>query len=254
MWYIKARESLSMRLRKCVWSALHSLARCLQQGTPRSALRSWSLGQRQVEAVYDIADVEVSSAFCLIRAQGYCVAHNCNFALLYGASDSKVADTITQGGNAVTKLDVRFIFDDFYDNNPELKEWMQECMDRADETHCAFTPFGRVRDLSDFYERGDIAGARRRAINTPIQGGCGDWLKLCLPQIDKLLVEEYPGKAFVTMLIHDELVVDIDESDEELMWEIVARIRSAMVNEPLRRKVGWPVPLAVDIEGGYTWS
>jgi DNA polymerase-1 len=89
-------------------------------------------------------------------------------------------------------------------------------------------------------DRWEEDSINRRAINAPIQGGSQDILKKAIINIKQKL-----GLAF-TLMVHDELVYEIDEDGHEYVME---EIKEIMQN-------AWmlPVPLIVSSNASKTWE
>jgi DNA polymerase-1 len=91
------------------------------------------------------------------------------------------------------------------------------------------------------------AAMDRQRLNTPVQGTGADGLKLALALLWERR-DQAPG-AFPVLAVHDEIVVECDESQADAA---VAWVKAAMVDAmtPLIA----PVPVEVGVEVGGTWG
>ena len=86
--------------------------------------------------------------------------------------------------------------------------------------------------------------AEGAAVNTPIQGSAAEIMKLAMINIDQKL-EECKMESRMVLTVHDELVFDaVQEEEEEL---------SRMVGEVMENAMILEVPLQVDIGRGKNW-
>ena len=88
------------------------------------------------------------------------------------------------------------------------------------------------------------AFGKRVAMNAPIQGGAADIMKLAMIKVEEALVREGLD-AKIVMQVHDELVVEVKDSEIEACKEIVKR--------EMENVVSLTVPLTVDVTSGKNW-
>ena len=88
---------------------------------------------------------------------------------------------------------------------PKVKDTLQQLGMKAVRTHFSETLLGRRR----YYKFGDFyKGIERKGRNTPIQGTCGDIIKMA---IKFLMARLRPYDAKIINVVHDELVIEIKE-------------------------------------------
>jgi DNA polymerase-1 len=87
--------------------------------------------------------------------------------------------------------------------------------------------------------------AERTAINTPIQGGAADLIKLAMINLERRLTK---GKlrAWIILQIHDELLFEVP--DEEI------NETRKIVKEEMEGAMRLSVPLAVETKVGRNWA
>jgi DNA polymerase-1 len=87
--------------------------------------------------------------------------------------------------------------------------------------------------------------AERAAINAPMQGTAADLIKLAMIAVSRWITENALGTRLV-MQVHDELVLEVPDSEVELVRERVPALMSGVA--PLR------VPLVADVGVGDNWD
>jgi DNA polymerase I-like protein with 3'-5' exonuclease and polymerase domains len=118
---------------------------------------------------------------------------NGNFAILYGAGDARLAETI--GGTLQEAQDLRRAI---YSASPEIARFVEDVQNKTAQRKGRYiwNWMGRLfwfQDLSKSY----------KAPNALIQGGCADVVKQAMVKVD----EEFPGTMVLS--IHDEIVLEI---------------------------------------------
>ena len=81
-------------------------------------------------------------------------------------------------------------------------------------------------------------------MNSSIQGTAADIIKIAMIRVSRRLREENL-KSRLILQIHDELLIETKEEEEE---EVCRILSDEMTNAAALR-----VPLIIDIEKGYTW-
>jgi len=116
---------------------------------------------------------------------------------------------------------------------------MDGTIETAKEKGTVETISGRRRHIRDI---GTVrAAAERYAINAPIQGSAADLIKIAMIRIEKMLRGK---KTKLLLQVHDELVFDLHNDEQELIPEIQKLMEEAI---PLT------VPLTVDCGTGKNW-
>ncbi|MBC8207167.1 MAG: DNA polymerase I, partial [Kiritimatiellaeota bacterium] len=135
------------------------------------------------------------------------------------------------------------IIENYFAQYPAVKTFMDGIIAGAKEKGYVETISGRRRHIRDINSsNGTVrAAAERYAINAPIQGSAADLIKIAMIRIEKML----RGKRSKLLLqVHDELVFDLHNDEQELIPEIQKLMQDAL---PLS------VPLIVDCGGGQNW-
>ena len=124
---------------------------------------------------------------------------------------------------------------------------MDKVVAEAHETGYVTTMFGRRRELPAIKSRNfnQRMLAERMAMNTPIQGTAADVIKLAMIAAYHRL-KEAGVKSRILLQVHDELVLEVVESELDVV--------QAILRESMEHVVALSVPLIIDIHWGRNWA
>ena len=168
-------------------------------------------------------------------------AKSVNFGIIYGISAFGLSQNI-----GVSRTEAKQIIDEYFQEFPKVKEYMDFSIAKARENEFVETILGRRRYLKDINSRNGVqrAMAERNAINAPIQGSAADIIKKAMIDIQTTLEEE-GLKSKMLLQVHDELVFDMHKSEKERTRKIV--------KEKMEKAVKLDVPIVVDLGVGDNW-
>ena len=169
-------------------------------------------------------------------------AKRINFGIIYGISAFGLARDL-----GVDRAEAQQFIDRFFTAYPRAKAHLQAMVEDATCRGYAETLLGRRRPLPNLGSK-NIARRnfdRRNAVNTPIQGGAADLMKLAMLRVDRVIAERgYPCRMILQ--IHDELLFEVADS---VVDRALPDIQHAMEDVlPLL------VPLRVKLASGETWN
>ena len=170
-------------------------------------------------------------------------AKTVNFGIVYGQSKYGLAQTL-----GISKDEAGLFIDKYFATYPAVKDYMQGTVLLVEEKGYVETIFGRKRYLSSELRSPNAfirEAAKRAAINQPMQGSAADLLKIAMIDFSKKL-EENNLKSKMIMQVHDELVVETNNSELEIVKKHIKE--SMELNQPLS------VPLVIDISAGSAWE
>lgn len=171
-----------------------------------------------------------------------------NFQSLYGGGPGALASTI-----GITMDDAKDKQQRFFGKLTVLKNYIRSLQKTAQKNKFCSTRFGRRRNLPEYDsgDQGKIKGADRKAVNTPIQGTAADLMKIAMVKIDEWIeANNYRDIVKMAITMHDELCFRIKKTHVDLVVEL----EEIMKLQPTLKRIGWKVPLAVDIEIGSSWD
>ena len=168
-------------------------------------------------------------------------AKSVNFGIIYGISAFGLSQNIS-----VSRKEAKQIIDQYFEEFPDVKEYMDLSIQKAREQEYVETIFGRRRYLKDINSRNAVmrSGAERNAINAPIQGAAADIIKIAMIDIDKKL-KEMELNSKMLLQIHDELIFDVIPEELEILKKVVIKSMSEACQ--------LDVPLVVDVGFGANW-
>lgn len=171
------------------------------------------------------------------------------FALLYGASKYRVFGVLMtqerwqeffaldEDARAVYRSDMlamaQQIIDDFFDMFKDIKKYHNYLIAATGRKGYVTTLLGRRRKLDVHYDK----GWKRKAVNTPIQGTCGDVMKVILPKVI-IAIRSYDAR--VVLSVHDELVLEVAVDQLDTVEPLVIDI--------MRHNIGDYVKLDMDLD------
>jgi DNA polymerase I len=182
--------------------------------------------------MFDVSLEEVT------KEQRY-AAKTVNFGVLYGMSPHGLS--VATG---MTRDEANTFIARYFEIRKTLKDYIEHIKEFARKNEYTETILGRRRPCPEINSNNFMirSGAERVAVNVPIQGTAADIMKLAMVALDPKL----PKGAQLLLQIHDELIVEANESQAEEVRQIM-KITMEDVYE-----LG--VPIVVDTATGKSWG
>ena len=126
---------------------------------------------------------------------------------------------------------------------------MQRTKEQAQDLGYVETLFGRRLYLPDIHAKNAQvrAGAERAAINAPMQGTASDLIKRAMIAVDYFLTSG-SLKTRLTMQVHDELVLEVPENEQETIVQNIPSIMASVGKDVL------DMPLIAEVGIGKNWD
>lgn len=162
-----------------------------------------------------------------------------NFGVLYGMSPHGLA-----AATGMTRDEAKVFIDKYFELRAPIKKYMDQIVADALQKGYVQTIFGRRRPTPDLKSSNFMVreGAKRAAINMPIQGTEADLMKMAM-----LKLEDSLGDLGQQILqIHDSIMVECPKANAKKVEEI---LKNTMQNV-----YELPVKLDVDIKTGENWG
>ncbi len=169
-------------------------------------------------------------------------AKRLNFGVVYGIGAQRFSMmtglSVTEAENVLRR---------YFSTYRGLDTYLRESANRAVSEKQARTGSGRLVKFNfDASDRQQISMTQRNGKNAPIQGTSADILKRAL----RLLQDELRDtSAQIVNIIHDEIVVEVDEDESESIAQKVERAMCAAGEEYLRT-----VPVKVESQIASEWA
>jgi DNA polymerase I len=165
-----------------------------------------------------------------------------NFGLIYGMSAFGLAKQLHLG-----RREAQGYIDKYFERYPGVLRYMNNIRSQAHEQGFVETIFGRRLYLPDINakNRNSQMAAERTAINAPMQGTAADIIKKAMIAVHQWL-HQSKIDAKMIMQVHDELVLEVHETQLAQVSEQIKKLMSAAAQ--------LKVPLVVDVGVGNNWD
>ena len=168
-------------------------------------------------------------------------AKTANFGIIYGISAFGLSERLN-----ISRGEAKKIIDEYFENFPGVKEYMNRAIEQARDLGYVETLFGRRRYLPDINSRNSVVRgvAERNAVNAPIQGTAADIIKKAMVAVANAFESENLQSRMV-LQVHDELNFEVLKTELDRVTEIVKK--------EMESAVSLKVPLEVEIGVGQNW-
>ncbi len=165
-----------------------------------------------------------------------------NFGIIYGISAVGLAQQL-----GIANAEAKAYIDAYFARYPEIRTYMERAKDEARTHGYVTTLFGRKVFVPGIKDKNPNARAfaERAAINGPIQGGAADIIKRAMIRLPGEL-ERAGLTARLLLQVHDELVLEVPESELEPTRALVRQVMEAAAS--------LDVPLVVDTGIAESWD
>src|SRR5690606_14851542 len=154
----------------------------------------------------------------MIRRQAKAI----NFGVIYGISGYGLARNLR-----IPRAEAQAFIDTYFQRFPEIRAYMDRTVEDAKRDGYVRTLFGRRIMTPGINTSGPAAGgAKRAAINAPIQGAAADIIRRAMVRMPDA-IRDLPVKMLLQ--VHDELVFEADEGAVE---DLIRIARDIMENAP----------------------
>ena len=169
-----------------------------------------------------------------------------NFGIIYGITQYGLAKQIS-----VSNQEALDFINSYFKKFPEIKDYMNSTIKTCRRQGFVTNIFGRRIHLKGINDKNFSVRSfqERAAINAPIQGSAADIIRLAMIKIDKILEDKKNAKMLLQ--IHDELIFECSEKDEE---EVKKIIKEAMISISSSDYHMFSIPLEVSINSGDNWG
>ena len=165
-----------------------------------------------------------------------------NFGLIYGMSAFGLA-----GNLGIERSAAQSYIDKYFQRYPGVAQYMADTRALAKAQGYVETVFGRRLWLAEINSPNGQRrqGAERAAINAPMQGTAADLIKLAMVAVQNWLERDGLHTKMI-MQVHDELVLEVPESELELV--------KRKLPEMMAHVAELKVPLLAEVGVGNNWE
>ncbi|GAA0747594.1 DNA polymerase I [Clostridium oceanicum] len=185
----------------------------------------------------EVFKVPLGEVTSLMRSNAKAV----NFGIVYGIGDFSLSQDLN-----ISRKEAKQYIDAYFDRYPNVKQYIDDIINKAKEDGYVETIFKRRRYLPEVKASNKIvrAAGERLAMNTPIQGSAADIIKLAMIKVYNKLKEE-KLKSTIILQVHDELILNVYKNELEKVENIVK-------NE-MEKVLDLKVLLEIDMHVGENW-
>ena len=164
-----------------------------------------------------------------------------NFGIMYGAGPFRLSQELS-----ISRKEASLIITKYFEQFPGIQNYINDTLDGARKNKYVETNFGRRRPIWDVDSDNGIKkkAAERVAINMPIQGSAAEMIKVAMISIWNE-INKLEMKSKMILQIHDELIFESPENEEEILVKIVV--------EKMENAMELSVPIVVDYGSGPSW-
>jgi len=175
-------------------------------------------------------------------------AKTINFGIIYGITQYGLAKQIS-----VSNQEALDFINAYFKKFPQIKDYMNSTISACRKQGYVSNIFGRKIHLRGINDKNFSIRSfqERAAINAPIQGSAADIIRLAMIKINRLIEEDKKLKTKMLLQIHDELIFECLEKDEEYVKKT---IKEAMVSISKSEYHMFSIPLEVNINSGNNWG
>ena len=164
-----------------------------------------------------------------------------NFGIVYGISSFGLSQDLS-----ISRSEAKEYIEQYFATYPGIKAYLERVKEEAKQKGYSVTYFGRRRPIpeltsSNFMQR---QFGERVAMNAPVQGTAADVMKIAMLKVYDRLIKE-GLKSRLLLQIHDELLIETQEDEEEQVLTIL--------REEMKKAADFPVELEVDAHLGSDW-
>jgi len=190
--------------------------------------------------IFGITPLEVSS-----EQRRY--AKVINFGLIYGMSAYGLAANL-----GIERDAAKLYIDRYFQRYPGVARYMEVTRHLAKKQGYVETVFGRRLWLAEINSPNGPRrqAAERAAINAPMQGSAADLIKLSMIAVDAWLQQQSLYSRLI-MQVHDELVLEVPETELELVRQQVPILMSQVGSQAGH---AMSVPLLAEVGVGANWE
>ena len=175
----------------------------------------------------------------MIRRQAKAI----NFGVIYGISGFGLARNLR-----IPRAEAQAFIDTYFQRFPEIRAYMDKTVENAKRDGFVRTIFGRRIPTPGINSNGPAAGgAKRAAINAPIQGAAADIIRRAMIRMPEA-IKGLP--ATMLLQVHDELVFEVEDASVDKLIGVARDVMEGAAEPAVKLSV----PLVVDAGVGMNWA
>ncbi|MDB6176543.1 DNA polymerase I [Paracoccus sp. Z330] len=175
----------------------------------------------------------------MIRRQAKAI----NFGVIYGISGFGLSRNLR-----IPRAEAQAFINTYFERFPEIRAYMDKTVADAKQDGFVRTLFGRRINTPAINQSGPAAGgAKRAAINAPIQGAAADIIRRAMIRMPAA-ISDLPARMLLQ--VHDELVFEVEEGAVDALISAARQVMETAAEPAVKLSV----PLVVDAGSGDNWA
>ncbi len=164
-----------------------------------------------------------------------------NYGIVYGLSAFGLSQQL-----GISQTEAQEFIDQYFKRYQGVRKFIDTTLEEVRRSGEVRTFFGRLRRIPDINGKNWNLRqfAERTAVNTPLQGGAADLIKLAMLGVDRAL-RESKLRARMILQVHDELILEVPQEE-------VAET-AQLVRERMERAHEFLVPIVAEVSAGENW-
>lgn len=165
-----------------------------------------------------------------------------NFGIVYGISAFGLSE-----GLSISRKEAKEYIERYFETYPDVKKYLDQEVQTAKKNGFIRTLFGRIRPIPEIHSSNFMTRSfgERVAMNSPIQGSAADIMKKAMNDVNHAL-HEGGFRSRIVLQIHDELLVEADNSEIEAVKQILV--------DKMQNAADLRVKLVADANTGANWD
>jgi len=170
------------------------------------------------------------------------VGKRINFSIIYGLTPYGLSRDLD-----IKPSEAKEYIDKYFATYKGVTKFIEKTVESAKKNGYVQTWLGRRRYVPEIYEKNKsiYEAAKRVAINSPVQGTSAEIMKLAMINLNKEF-EKQKLEAQIILQIHDELVIELPQSELKKVEKMVKKCMEGVVK--------WEIPFKISINTGKNWG
>jgi DNA polymerase-1 len=196
--------------------------------------RGGDIHRQTAAVIFGVPEAEVTAD---MRAR----AKTINFATIYGQGPFALSRQL-----GISQDEAKQFIRQYFERFAGVRAWLDHTVEEARERGYVETLFNRRRYVPEIHDRNfNVRSfAERTATNSQLQGSAADLIKIAMIRIHRGLAEASLAACMV-LQVHDELILEVPESELEAA--------STLVKREMEGAAKLRVPLVVSLGSGRDW-
>ena len=164
-----------------------------------------------------------------------------NYGIVYGLSPFGLSQQL-----GIPQAQAQEYINEYFNRYQGVRKFIDSTLEETRRTSQVRTFYNRMRRIPEINSKNWSLRqfAERTAINSPLQGGAADLIKLAMLGIHQAL-QESKMAARMILQVHDELILEVPEAEIPQA--------SRIVRERMEHAYGFDVPLVAEVAVGPNW-